>query len=546
MRLRGRFTLWFALAALVPIALAAVATREVISRNSRNNFERDRAAAEANLQRELGRLQDEIAEVVASMFASDDPHPLVHGVWLELTKGMSRATLRRIRDDSLNFKRGLGLDVLFIVGTGDEILAAPHYHPHHDTSDPVYRERAGSRRGQPYFVREPVFRDNQIASVLVVESAREYREGEHWVGAVGGRLVTAELLDSVRQQGRIDARIIDSEGRVLIPAREPEGAWTERSAETFSVPLPGPSGANTAMIEVVISRAELEQVLGEITAAALVLAAAALLVTILLGVLVARRMTSNLDRLVVGAQAASRGDLDHRVDIKGRDEIGAVAESFNDMMEELKTSKERLVIAERVAAWQEIARRLAHEIKNPLTPIQMSVETMRKTWRKKHPSFDEIFDESTETVLEETARLKRIVSEFSEFARLPKPSLEPCDLSEAVSSCLALYQGTVPLTRKLGEGLPSIIADRDQLSQIVLNLVENARHAVEERAAHAGDSDGDSAGGGDGRIVVETRIGARGNRLELVIEDNGPGLPEHVKDKLFTPYFTTKTGGTGL
>lgn len=106
--------------------------------------------------------------------------------------------------------------------------------------------------------------------------------------------------------------------------------------------------------------------------------------------------------------AAARGDLEYRVPVRAQDEVGAVAHSFNFMMEDLKVSKERLVIAERIAAWQEIARRLAHEIKNPLTPIQMAMDTLRKTWRTKHPSFDEILEESTTTVLQEADRLKRI------------------------------------------------------------------------------------------------------------------------------------------
>src|SRR5258705_109323 len=141
------------------------------------------------------------------------------------------------------------------------------------------------------------------------------------------------------------------------------------------------------------------------------------------------------------AIAASRCDLDHRVPVRSKDEVGAVASAFNFMMEDLRTSKERLVIAERIAAWQEIARRLAHEIKNPLTPIQMAMDTLRKTWKKKHPSFGEILEESTATVMEEADRLKHIVSEFSAFARMPKPGFQRLDLNELVRSALALYQG---------------------------------------------------------------------------------------------------------
>src|SRR6185295_15653531 len=130
------------------------------------------------------------------------------------------------------------------------------------------------------------------------------------------------------------------------------------------------------------------------------------------------------------------------------------------MTDQLRDSKSRLVQAERVAAWQEIARSIAHEIKNPLTPIQMSVETMRKTFSAKHPSFDEIFEEGTRTVLEEVQRLKKIVGEFSQFARLPKPERQPCSIDEIVGGALALYRGSVKVVEELAGDLPPIDADR--------------------------------------------------------------------------------------
>jgi two-component system nitrogen regulation sensor histidine kinase NtrY len=193
------------------------------------------------------------------------------------------------------------------------------------------------------------------------------------------------------------------------------------------------------------------------------------------------------------------------------------------------------VIAERIAAWQEIARRLAHEIKNPLTPIQMAMDTLRKTWKKQHPDFAEILDESTTTVLQEADRLKHIVSEFSDFARMPKPEFGRVDLNEIVRSVTALYVGgEAPVEVKLVDTLPELDADRDQLNQVVLNLVENARDAISKKS--------------NGKIVVSTRMGDANDRAMLVVEDNGPGVPPDLKDKVFAPYFTTKhaKGGTGL
>jgi two-component system nitrogen regulation sensor histidine kinase NtrY len=137
--------------------------------------------------------------------------------------------------------------------------------------------------------------------------------------------------------------------------------------------------------------------------------------------------------------------------------------------------------------------------------------------------------------MEEADRLKHIVSEFSAFARMPKPEFQRLDLNELVRSALALYQGgTTSIEIRLAPQLPQIDADKNQLNQVVLNLVENARDAIGQR--------------GDGHIAVSTRRGEAGDRAMLIVEDNGPGIPVDLKDKVFAPYFTTKhaKGGTGL
>jgi nitrogen fixation/metabolism regulation signal transduction histidine kinase len=168
----------------------------------------------------------------------------------------------------------------------------------------------------------------------------------------------------------------------------------------------------------------------------------------------------------------------------------------------------------------------------------MAVETIRRTHAKKHPSFDEILEESTSTVLEEAARLKRIVTEFSEFARMPKPDKRKLDLNEIVAAATSLYAGTIEIERRLAENLPEIEADRDSLQQVLLNLLENARDAIATRPT----------GSPPGKIAITTQATRRGKAVSLAIEDNGPGFSSEAKDKLFTPYFTTKhtSGGTGL
>ena len=365
-------------------------------------------------------------------------------------------------------------------------------------------------------------------TILVVKAARVVTDRGKSVAVWVGRELRPELLASVRGP-RVDARVVARTGEVLMPSASP---WPAGGDAPIRIDLRGHDGKPIAHVDIAVASND-PAVLRQLTYTSIGLAVAALVAVILLGIIVARRTARDLDALVAGSLAAARGDLDHRVPVRSKDEVGAVASAFNFMMEDLKVSKERLVIAERIAAWQDIARRLAHEIKNPLTPIQMAMDNLRKTWKKQHPSFDEILEESTSTVLQEADRLKHIVAEFSDFARMPKPDFQRLDLNEVIRSAMALYQGTVPVETKLGQ-LPKLDADKGQVNQVVLNLVENARDAIGTRAG--------------GKIVVSTKLGEAGDRALLVVEDNGPGVPPDLKDKVFAPYFTTKhnKGGTGL
>ncbi len=247
----------------------------------------------------------------------------------------------------------------------------------------------------------------------------------------------------------------------------------------------------------------------------------------------ARRLATPIAALADGARALAAGDLDHRVVVERdrKDELTALVDAFNAMATDLRESRGRLVRSERIAAWREIAQRIAHEIKNPLTPIQLAVETTRRAHREKHAAFDEIFEESAQAILEEVDSLKRLVREFSEFARMPEPRLEPADLNDVVRSALRLFSGLpagVALRTELADGLPPIDVDREQMSRAVLNLVANAADAVGER----------------GSIVVRT--GRTNDGVELTVDDDGPGIPDDARERLFTPYFTTKAHGTGL
>ncbi len=539
MKLRGRFTLTLVLAALVPIAVAAIVTTRVLATSYRDEYIATRRSAEEAMRRELGRMTSAIKQAGTSLASHENP--FIMGVLRDIgSTAPDLKTLRKEREQSGAMMRVLGLDILEVTGPGpageDTVIIAPHDRAAINAEPaPEIRRRALATNGEPYFIREKVMSSSSIETILAIEVAQLGRDPDYTfsLAFIAGRRIGDDLLKAVRWPGRfeVDARIVGASGEVLLP---PGPAWERATKNPPSrIDLPGPDGKPVATVEIAVSDGGLDHLLWNLTLTSAALGLGALGGVVALGLFAARRTARDLERLVEGSLAAARGDFDHRVPVRSKDEVGAVASAFNFMMEDLKTSKEKLVIAERIAAWQDMARRLAHEIKNPLTPIQMAMDTLRKSYKKQHPEFGEILDESTTTVLEEADRLKKIVAEFSDFARMPKPEFARVDLNEIVRSSLSLYQGAVPVSTKLGE-LPELDADKGQLTQVMLNLVENAREALRDRER--------------GRITVATRLGEAGDRALLVVEDNGPGVPPELKDKVFAPYFTTKQakGGTGL
>jgi len=535
-KLRGRFTLTLALAALAPITVAAVVTSQVVSSSMRQDYQVIRTNAEAGIEHAIAQSKKQLTDAADSL--ANKNHPLVGGLLTEMRVGTDCS----LRVDALNDLRrqagpimtGLSLQTLTITDPLDnnKVLVSPHNPGQHSQPNREVAAQADDSKGQTFFSNDKFRNGAVVETVLVTKAARTVRDGSCKVVVSVGRRLDHDLFVPVHTN-RVDTRIVTPTNTVVLPPTVAD--WNTFAKDPpIRVPLLGPDDQPVAYVEVAVSDGNLDALVLSVALISAGLAVAALLVVVLIGLLVARRTARDLDRLVEGSMAASRGDLDYRVPVRSNDEVGAVANAFNFMMEDLRASKERLVIAERIAAWQEIARRLAHEIKNPLTPIQMAMDTLRKTWKKKHPSFDEILEESTTTVLQEADRLKKIVAEFSDFARMPKPELSRVDLNELIRSALALYQGAIRVDMNLTPTVPPLDADKNQLNQVLLNLVENARDAIGSRA--------------DGHITVSTKLGDASDRVLLIVEDNGPGVPGDLRDKVFAPYFTTKhaKGGTGL
>lgn len=257
----------------------------------------------------------------------------------------------------------------------------------------------------------------------------------------------------------------------------------------------------------------------------LVFAAAVLAISLLLSRGLARQIARPVRALSHGAEQVAEGNLDVFVDVDAPDELGNLVETFNKMTSDLKKSKDDLVRAERVAAWQGIARRLAHEIKNPLTPISLAMHRIKKR------TDDPDTSDSIATVLEEVGNLTRLADEFSLYARLPEPVFETVDLKELFHAVVDLYVDREKIEVKWpgaggGDGW-LVKADPGQIRQVAANLVKNAVAAM----------------GGKGTLTVNfTRSEGA---ITAAVADTGPGLPE-PPSRVFEPYYTTRSTGTGL
>src|SRR5260370_25315356 len=192
-----------------------------------------------------------------------------------------------------------------------------------------------------------------------------------------------------------------------------------------------------------------------IRALALLVGGGVMLVGLVLGWWISARVTHPIEQLAKGAREVAAGNWEARVEVHSRDEIGQVAGAFNEMTRQLAEQRERLVQTERVAAWRELARRLAHELKNPLYPLQLTVENLQRAREQTPAQFDEVFFESTATLRAELENLKAIVTRFSDFAKMPAPEFEPVDLNESVRGVVKLFEpqlcavGRPPITPQL-------------------------------------------------------------------------------------------------
>ncbi|MBL9023483.1 MAG: HAMP domain-containing protein [Myxococcales bacterium] len=369
--------------------------------------------------------------------------------------------------------------------------------------------------------------------------------------AAGGEL-SLEVACSKSQRslvlGLVGARRIEN---ILDRVGRAHGA-TLAVLPSGEAPPPSSDGQEVRVVEVkavpglsvvaTLSRARLRDALELLDREIIVSGAAGAGAALLLALLLGRSLAKPLRELARETGEVLSGEP-RPVRARGGREIRVLAETFNKTIDELSRMKKRLAVTERIAARREIARQVAHEIKNPLAPIRAAVETLRRLRDRGDERFDEYFDEATRTVLEEVHRITNIVSEFTKFQRLPAPNPEPMDLVQAARGVVSLHAADPEMVKtgdpdapprvELQAGdIPPVRADKDQVIQVLTNLVQNGLEAA-------------SAVRADPRVLVT--IDKQGkDKVRIVVRDNGPGVSEEMRERLFEPYATSKATGTGL
>jgi two-component system nitrogen regulation sensor histidine kinase NtrY len=510
MRLRTRLTLAFAALAVLPLLLSAPFVAKRLRKSFDRELERRAEATTALVAADVARLRATVAEAVFAAARDSSAEALAKA--LEGPGALPPA------DAARSLAAGRGLSVLGLVDGQGRVRSSAHFAARAGDVDEGLRAALALPSG----------------TVAVEEVQVSAPEGPRaWPALVCARAVegvpTAFVVGGVLLDGALANQLATSSGAEVAIRRGQEVLASAGTAPGRRLLRSLPLGAET-QLEVAVGDAASAEAESALLGALAAVVGGGLLLSLAVGALLARRTTRPLEALTRGAEAVAAGKLETKVHSKAKGEVGQLVQAFNSMTSELGRTTRALVKAERVAAWEEVARSLAHELKNPLTPLQMSLETLSAAQAEDSPRFAQLFRESAPAMREEVERLKRTVDAFARFARLPPYVPVPLDLGAWAEQALLLYGASAQLLPEasLQKGL-LVHADRDQLAQVLHNLLKNA----EEASGTAG-------------AWVAVRVTAVGEGVALEVEDAGPGVPAEERQRIFEPHFSRKPRGSGL
>jgi two-component system nitrogen regulation sensor histidine kinase NtrY len=262
-----------------------------------------------------------------------------------------------------------------------------------------------------------------------------------------------------------------------------------------------------------------------------------LLVAVWVGLFLANVLVEPISKLISAADSVSNGDLSVRISgVSVKNELKNLVQSFNRMTERLERQNKDLIISEKKSAWSDIARKIAHEVKNPLTPIQLSAERLKRRYWKEIKSDPLTFAKCIDTIVRQVSHIENLINEFSAFARMPEAVIAPVDLTQLIRDAVFLQKQAFPdIYFQLEFPQKTIVwpCDGEQMLQVLTNLLQNAANAISEGEHKK-----------NGKIVISIRQSE--DYIGITIEDNGPGFPKENRERLFEPYYTTRKSGTGL
>jgi two-component system, NtrC family, nitrogen regulation sensor histidine kinase NtrY len=555
MTFRRKLLAMFALMVLVSVTAVAWIIASLTRRTFDQADEARTAASVAQFHREFNRRGNEVVNRVETIAASEGT--------TRMALAVSRGSLDYgpFLNEAHAVAESQQLDLLEFVDSQNTIISSAQEPAKFGYKDAHF---SPSEVSKDAFLKQEDLPDGAALGLFAV---REISLGEKPLFLIGGSRIDKNFLSSLELPDGMRAMFYENLGtgfsaQFLIAASGPAQQadrvapivqqiqqqrresttlvhWSSDAVddETITaIPLSGSDNQLLGVLLIASSRRPYIELRQHIRSTALLAATAGILLAILLSGWAAARVTRPIEELAQAAREVAAGNWNTQVPVSSRDEMGELAESFNHMTRELLAQKKYLVQAERVAAWRELARRLAHELKNPLFPLQLTVENLLRARQQSPGQFEEIFQESASTLLAEISNLKTIISRFSEFSRMPEPHLQQIQLNDLAQNVARLFQGQlqaplhVPIECKLelAESMQPIAADPELLHRALSNLVLNAIDAMPQ----------------GGTLTLRTRQADDLSYIE--VSDTGTGLTPEECDRLFTPYYTSKPHGTGL